>query len=89
MDFYTCTELRQAVESKKFGQVYGWALIKDQEQYNDLLLGDADVDGIIYGFGGAVFSDHENTRTAFQDMENWVNEHPEQRYFATAKNYPW
>lgn len=68
-DYYTCTELRQAAQSNMFGQLYGWTLTTGQQNYNDLLLGDADVDGIIYGFGGTAFYDHEDTRAAFQDIK--------------------
>ncbi|POR33147.1 Uncharacterized protein TPAR_06659 [Tolypocladium paradoxum] len=87
--YYTCTELRQASRSKMFGQVYGWTLAAGQKKYSDLLLGDAHVDGIIYGFRGTIFHDHKDTRAAFQDIKNWVDEHPKRRYLATAKDSPW
>ncbi|POR38289.1 Phospholipase D [Tolypocladium paradoxum] len=87
--YYTCTELRQATQSKVFGQVFGWTLTTDQEQYANKLLGDAGVDGIIYGFRWTNYYDHPGTRAAFRDIKNWENKHPKLRYLAMANNTPW
>jgi len=48
--YYTCTELRQATESKHFGKVFSWTLEAGQSWYLDKLMGHAGVDGLIYGF---------------------------------------
>ena len=55
--YYTCTELRQAVASGKFGRVFGWTSTIGQGGYVHKELDIAGVDGIIYGFGGADYKD--------------------------------
>lgn len=88
-DYYTCTELRQATQAKVFGLVFGWTLSADQKQYADLMLDDADVDGIIYGFKWTYYYDDPRTRSPVQDIKSWINKHPERRYLATVKDKPW
>ncbi|ODA77908.1 hypothetical protein RJ55_06511 [Drechmeria coniospora] len=87
--YFTCTELRQAEESKRFGQVYGWTLDAGQEEYAKHMLGDANVDGIIYGFRQTHYYDHEDTRSAIRDITRWLENNPARRYLATARDMPW
>ncbi|KAL8807894.1 MAG: hypothetical protein Q9200_004481 [Gallowayella weberi] len=48
--YNTCTELRQAVASGKFGRVFGWTSTAGKGDYVRKELDTAGVDGIIYGF---------------------------------------
>lgn len=87
--YYTCTELRQARMSGNFGQVFGWTLSVGQSQYVEKELGDADVDGLIYGFKREDYNNTGNPRTAAVDILNWVNNHPDRRFVATNNDPPW
>ena len=87
--YYTCTELRQAVESRKFGKVFGWTLAAGQAEYVEYELGNAGVDGIIYGFKRDDFYDEPDTRAAASDILQWVNEHPDRYFIATNNDPPW
>lgn len=87
--YNTCTELRQGAESKKdIGKVYGWTNAVGQSDYVNKLL-DVGVDGLIFGFKATHFYDHASTRSAFADIKNWVDAHPQFRYLATVNDKPW
>lgn len=85
----TCTELRQAIETKKFGQVYGWTLSTGQNEYATMMLDDADVNGIIYGFKATPYYDHPDIREPIENIKTWLEKHPDRRYMATRKDKPW
>lgn len=87
--YYTCTELRQAVESRSFGKVWGWTTLAGHGWYAEKMLDDAGVDGLIYGFQLTSYYDHANTRASAQDILTWVTKHPEKRYLATNEDAPW
>ncbi|KAI4276290.1 MAG: hypothetical protein L6R38_005699 [Xanthoria sp. 2 TBL-2021] len=87
--YYTCTELRQAVDSAKFGQVFGWVSTIGQGEYVRKELETAGVDGMIYGLKNADYDDVKDTRAAANDLLNWVKAHQGQRFIATNKNPPW
>lgn len=87
--FYTCTELRQAVESRSFGKVWGWTTTVGHGWYAEKMLNEAGVDGLIYGFQLTSYYNHENTRTSAQDILTWIAEHPDKRYLATNEDIPW
>ncbi|KAL9000019.1 MAG: hypothetical protein Q9169_001264 [Polycauliona sp. 2 TL-2023] len=72
----TCTELRQAVDSAKFGKVFGWVSTIGQGDYVRKELEIAGVDGMIYGLKNADYADVEGTRAAAKDLYDWVNDHP-------------
>lgn len=87
--YYTCTELRQAVDSGNFGKVFGWTSTIGQSEYVRKELGTAGVDGIIYGFKGADYEDATDTRAAANDILDWVRSHPDRRFVASNDNPPW
>lgn len=88
-NYNTCTELRQAVESKQFGKVFGWTSSKGQADLVDKLLGRAGIDGLIYGKPFNMYADDEECRAAAQDIILWVHAHPDLAYFATNNDPPW
>ena len=45
-------------------------------------MGEADVDGLIYGFKATHYYDHEDTRAAIKLIKDWIKQHPERRYLA-------
>ena len=90
----TCTELRQGVESGKFGKVFGWTYSppyggKSGRVYVEALLGIAGIDGLIYGLEITHYVDDPRARIAAQDIISWVTSHPELRYLAAQHNNPW
>lgn len=87
--YYTCTELRQAVDSEEFGKVFGWTSTIDQGEYVRKELETAGVDGIIYGFKNADYEDATDTRAAANDILEWVRSHPDRRFIAGNDNPPW
>ncbi|KAL8681816.1 MAG: hypothetical protein Q9224_006823 [Gallowayella concinna] len=87
--YNTCTELRQAVASGKFGKVFGWTATVGKGDYVRQELDIAGVDGIIYGFGGADYKDAADTRAAAKDIVEWVKGHPHRRFIATNNDPPW
>ncbi|KAL8772654.1 MAG: hypothetical protein Q9209_002315 [Squamulea sp. 1 TL-2023] len=87
--YNTCTELRQAVDSEKFGMVFGWTSTKGDGEYVKKELETAGVDGIIYGLGTADYVDGADTRAAAIDIMDWVKSHSDQRFIATNKDIPW
>ncbi|KAK4139208.1 phospholipase D [Dichotomopilus funicola] len=87
--YYTCTELRMAARSHEYGKVFGWTTAAGQAYYVDKLLGEAGVDGLIYGFKMTYYYDHENTRAAAGDIISWVRNHPEKRFMAGKGDFPW
>lgn len=87
--YYTCTELRQAANSGKFGKVFGWTSTIGQGEYVRKEMDIAGVDGIIYGYKNADYDDVEDTRAAAKDLLDWVRSHPDRRFIATNNNPPW
>ena len=88
-NYYTCTELRQAVDSGKFGKVFGWTSTIGQGEYVRKELDIAGVDGIIYGYKRANYDDVTDTRAAANDILDWIRSHPNRRFVATNNNPPW
>ena len=88
-DSYTCTELRQAAESRQFGKVFGWTSSKGQGDLVDKLLGRAGIDGLIYGKPFNMYTDDEACREAAQDIIRRVQNHPHLAYFASNNEPPW
>ncbi|OAQ58551.1 phospholipase D [Pochonia chlamydosporia 170] len=87
--YKTCTELRQAVNSRQFGKVFGWTVTANQWTYAGRLMNDAHVDGVIYGPANSDFYNTDITRTAFRDVRDWVNKKRDSRYMASARDAPW
>lgn len=87
--YNTCTELRQAVNTGKFGKVFGWTSTAGDGDYVDKELGTAGVDGMIYGYAGKNFDDGEDTQAAAFDIRAWAKMHSDRRSIATKSNPPW
>ncbi|KAL8632062.1 hypothetical protein Q9189_002205 [Teloschistes chrysophthalmus] len=87
--YNTCTELRQAVDTGKFGKAFGWTATVGQGDYVTKELDIAGVDGIIYGFKGSNYDDTADTRATANDIFSWVKNHPDRRFIATNNNPPW
>ncbi|KAK2768733.1 hypothetical protein FQN54_000589 [Arachnomyces sp. PD_36] len=90
--YYTCTELRQAAEERdrgNFGKVFGWTSTTGDGSLVGSLLGNAAVDGIIYGFEKTRYYDHEDSRAAAKDITDWVEAHTDDLRMATNSDIPW
>lgn len=86
---YTCTELRQATQSRNFGKVFGWTSSFGQAEYVDKLLDLANVDGLIYGFRDTYYHDDPGTRAAARDITDWIENHADRSHLATRDELPW
>ena len=95
--YYNCAELQKAVVAserprdcgRSFGKVFGWTSSAGQSSYVDKLLGDAGVDGLIYGFRATHYYDHEDTRSAARNILEWIEGHSDRRYIAKQEDKPW
>ncbi|PHH93136.1 hypothetical protein CDD83_516 [Cordyceps sp. RAO-2017] len=84
-----CPQLRKASESNFFGKVFGWTITRRQQARAELLMRDAYVDGLIYGFVATHYYDHAHTRQSLSYITDWIKRNPEKRYLATIKDQPW
>ena len=90
--YYTCTELRQAADLRDqgiFGRVFGWTSTVNQGSLVGKLMGDAGVDGIIYGFHTTRYYDHPDIRAPADDITGWVSDHFDTHRMATNSDVPW
>lgn len=85
--YKTCTELRMGAQSHKYGKVFGWTSATGQRYYVDKLIGEAEIDGLIYGFKATYYYDHQDTRSAAADIKASVLSHG--RYLAGKGDFPW
>lgn len=81
--------MRQGAESDTFGQVYGWTSSDDQAWYVDKLLGEARIDGLIYGLKVTYYHDDKDARAAAKDILKWLDDHQDRRYLAAQSDNPW
>lgn len=91
-DFYTCTELRKAKESGKWGAVFGWTATSEEgDAYLvSRLFHNAKVDGMIYGFPGTKYSDVPETREAAKLITDYIDGHREDvRLVGPGDPLPW
>ncbi|PHH90360.1 hypothetical protein CDD83_3883 [Cordyceps sp. RAO-2017] len=84
-----CPQLRRAAESKMFGKVFGWTITKFQKTQAELLMSQAKVDGLIYGFMQTHYYDHKDTRLSLAFLTTWIQDHPDDHYLATVRDIPW
>lgn len=90
--YNTCTELRQGAikrDQGTFGRVFGWTSTVGDDSLVGDLLGEANVDGIIYGFETTRYYDHEDSQTAASDITGWVKAHSDTHRMATNSDNPW
>ncbi|KAF9524790.1 hypothetical protein CPB83DRAFT_860701 [Crepidotus variabilis] len=87
--YYTCTELRQGVESAEFGKVFGWTSSGSRAKYVDKLLGEVGIDGLIFGHKVSYYRNDEESRAAARDIYHWLEDHKDRRYLATQQDAPW
>ncbi|MDC9588040.1 hypothetical protein PSI23_01610 [Xenorhabdus sp. XENO-10] len=62
-------ELKEGVESNKFGKVFSWTYIRGQLTELKQLVDEVKLDGIIYGFKFTDYYDHEDSREAFKEVK--------------------
>ena len=90
--FYTCTELRQAVNSGNWAKVFGWtATAEDGDTYLvSRLFHNAKVDGMIYGFHQTKYYDHADSRAAAKEVKDYIDGHQDVMHLAeTSDGFPW
>lgn len=88
----TCSELRQGSEDRdrgELGKVFGWTSAEGDTELVNKLLGEAGVDGIIYGFQSTEYKDESGPRAASQDIIDFVNSHPDTHRIAGQNDAPW
>lgn len=92
--FFNCTlkELQQAANLRNnqvISNTFAWTITNNQSYYVDKLFGQADVNGIIYGYRNKRYDDSKRNVQAFDSLANWVSAHPETHRFATDEDIPW
>lgn len=88
----TCSELRQGSEDRdqgELGRIFGWTSTEGDTKLVNKLLGEAGVDGIIYGLGSAEYKDNPGPRAAAQDIIDFVSSHPDTHRMAGRNDAPW
>ncbi|KAL9598712.1 MAG: hypothetical protein Q9219_004325 [cf. Caloplaca sp. 3 TL-2023] len=91
-EFYTCTELRQAVTSVNWNKVFGWTASNEAGEKDrvEKLFNIAKVDGMIFGHQSDIYSDDENTRAAAKMIKDWIAAHKNDAKLADdADGNPW
>lgn len=82
-----CAELKKGAGSGEYGKVFGWTVLDGRKKEVDQLLGETQVDGLIYGYSFADYD--EGAKKAQVDMKKWIEQNPEKRYVATGGTLPW
>ncbi|RJE18155.1 phospholipase d [Aspergillus sclerotialis] len=88
----TCTELWKGSKNRddgKLGKIFGWTSREDDTEFVDKMLGEASVDGIIYGFPNDEYKDDSGPRAAGQDIIEFVRSHSDTHRMATRNDPPW
>lgn len=91
-DHFTCTELRQGSQARdhgRLGKVMGWTSDDGDTQWVHKLLGEAEVDGIIYDLQRSGYKDTAETRDAYQDIAAFVDSHSDTLRMAGKNDVPW
>ncbi|OAQ65073.1 phospholipase D [Pochonia chlamydosporia 170] len=84
-----CPRLRCAAESKVMGKVFGWTISRNRAEQATKMMGEAHVDGRIYGFVATHYYDHADTRAALGIITDWLAKNKDKRYLATVNDQPW
>lgn len=85
----TCTELRQAGDTGNWGKIFGWTVSVGQADLVGKLFGEADVDGVIYGFKETLYYDHPESRDAANSVLDWIKKHPSVKVADNDDPSPW
>lgn len=73
----------------KFGKIFGWTSGEDDNELVDKMLGEASVDGILYGFPSDEYKDDSGPRAAGQDIIEFVETRSDTHRLATNDDLPW
>ncbi|OAQ78437.1 phospholipase D [Purpureocillium lilacinum] len=84
-----CPQLRIGATSHDFGQVLGWTVVQNSVKQAYQMMGEAGVDGVIYGFAETDYADHLDTRGAFGIVRGWLDKNKDKRYLATNADKLW
>jgi sphingomyelin phosphodiesterase D len=88
----TCAELRMGAELRdqgELGKIMGWTSAEGDGELVERLLGQAGVDGIIYGFSNAEYKDDVRAKAAFEDIAGFIASSPNTTRLATIDDIPW
>ncbi|KAH8429842.1 uncharacterized protein LDX57_007513 [Aspergillus melleus] len=87
-----CSVLKQGSQARDDGQigsVMAWTTDEGEGWMVEKMLGEAGVDGIIYGLSSGEYADEESVLAAYLDIEDYVQKHPDEMRMATAEDVPW
>ncbi|KAI9044726.1 uncharacterized protein KD926_011696 [Aspergillus affinis] len=87
-----CSVLKQGSQAREGGQigsVMSWTTDEGEGWMVKKMLGEAGVDGIIYGLSSGEYADEESVLAAYLDIEDYVQQHPGQMRMATGEDVPW
>ncbi|PHH60054.1 hypothetical protein CDD82_2354 [Ophiocordyceps australis] len=88
-DGWMCSQLRQGVESKAFGKVFGWTFPNDQGDLMGRVIDEAHVDGLIYGNGASHYTDAANLRELATTLHGLIDNTGGKVRMATLEDVPW
>ncbi|KAK1143253.1 hypothetical protein N8T08_006953 [Aspergillus melleus] len=92
VDEGVCSVLKQGSQARDGGQigsVMAWTTDEGEGWMVEKMLGEAGVDGIIYGFSSGEYVDEESVLAAYLDIEDYVQKHPDEMRMATGEDVPW
>lgn len=87
-----CSVLRAGSDAQAEGQigaVMAWTTAEGQGWMVEKMLGQAGVDGIIYGLSSGEYADSNSTKAAYLDIESYVKNHGDSMRMATIQDVPW
>ncbi|PHH61000.1 hypothetical protein CDD81_966 [Ophiocordyceps australis] len=88
-DGWMCSQLRQGVESKAFGKVFGWTFSNRQAGMMGDLVEKAHVDGLIFGNAASHYTDAANLKKLATTLEALIKNVPDKARMATLEDKPW
>ncbi|KAF7595949.1 hypothetical protein BBP40_004095 [Aspergillus hancockii] len=73
----------------KLGKVFSWTSAEGDSEIIRYLLGEAAIDGFIYGYPAHEYNDESGAKSALQDIIDFVECHPDTHRMASRYDLPW
>ncbi|KAE8356991.1 hypothetical protein BDV28DRAFT_928 [Aspergillus coremiiformis] len=71
------------------GKVFSWTSTEGDTELVQYLLGEAGIDGFIYGYQSAEYEDQDTPKSALQDIVDFVDAHADTHRMARGEDAPW
>ncbi|OGM49327.1 phospholipase D precursor [Aspergillus bombycis] len=73
----------------KLGKVFSWTSAEGDTEMVRYLLGEAGIDGLIYGYQTEEYNDKSGPKSALKDIVDFVETHSDTHRMATEDDTPW